>query len=88
MSICPDSVQVLAMALSEISIRHDYTLGDSDGLTLNVTVIGGENLAFSLLVDGQVEAYVLGFVTRISASKKRVPDVTRHAPWLPKASSL
>jgi len=42
MSICPDSVQELAMALSEMSIRHDYTLGDSDGLTLNVTVIGGE----------------------------------------------
>ena len=30
------------MALSEMSIRHDYTLGDSDGLTLNVTVSGGK----------------------------------------------
>jgi len=37
-------------------------------------------------VDGQAEAHVLGVVTRKSASKKRVPDVTRHAPWLPKAS--
>ncbi|MGF6400333.1 hypothetical protein ABH905_003999 [Pseudomonas frederiksbergensis] len=35
------------MALSEMSIRHaqitgiDYMLGDSDGLTLNVTASGG-----------------------------------------------
>jgi len=40
------------MALSEMAVRHaritgnDYTLGDTDGLALNVTVRGGENLAF------------------------------------------
>ena len=36
------------MALSEMTVRHaritgnDYTLGDSDGLTLNVTARGGK----------------------------------------------
>ena len=46
----PDSVQELAMALSEMSIRHaritvidDYPPVDSDGLTLNVTASGGRS---------------------------------------------
>ena len=52
------------MALSEMPIRHarvtgsDYTLGDSDGLTLNVTASGGKIWLFPLLLNGQAETHV------------------------------
>lgn len=80
------------MALSEMTVRHaritdnDYTLGDSDGLTLNVTASGGKVWLFRYYWTGKQKRPWI--VIRKSPSKKRAPGVTRHAPLLLKPSIL
>jgi len=79
------------MVLSEMAIRHaritgiDYTLGDSDGLTLNVMASGGKS-GFSVTTGRASRSACPWVVTRKLASKKRVPVVMKRVPWLPKAS--
>jgi hypothetical protein len=82
------------MALSEMTVRHaritgnDYTLGDSDGLTLNVTARGGKVWLFRYYWAGKQKRMSLGCYPQISLKKKRVQDVTMRAPWSPKALTL
>ena len=51
------------MALSDTTVRparitgNDYTLGDTDGLALNVTAAAGKS-GVSILLGGRAEAYV------------------------------
>ena len=53
------------MALSDTTVRqaritgNDYTLGDTDGLALNVTAAAGKS-GVSILLGGRAEAYVSG----------------------------
>ncbi|WP_447792096.1 tyrosine-type recombinase/integrase [Pseudomonas farris] len=66
------------MALSEMSIRHaritgnDYTLGDSDGLTLNVTVSGGKIWLFRYYWTGKQKRMSLGSYPQISLKEARI----------------
>ena len=57
-----------------MSIRHDYTPGDSDGLTFNVTVIGGEIWLFRYEWTGKQKRMSLGCYPQISLKEAR----TRH----------
>lgn len=65
------------MALSEMSIRHaritgiDYTLGDSDGLTLNVTASGGKIWLFRYYWTGKQKRMSLGCYPQISLKEAR-----------------
>lgn len=65
------------MALSEMSIRHarvtgiDYTLGDSDGLTLNVTASGGKIWLFRYYWTGKQKRMFLGCYPQISLKEPR-----------------
>lgn len=57
------------MAHSEMAVRHalttgnDYTLGDSDGLTLNVTASGGKIRLFRYYWTGKQKRMSLGRLT-------------------------
>ncbi|MGQ7859797.1 tyrosine-type recombinase/integrase [Pseudomonas sp. 32A] len=65
------------MALSEMSIRHarvtgsDYTLGDSDGLTLNVTASGGKIWLFRYYWAGKQKRMSLGSYPQIGLKEAR-----------------
>ncbi|MBT2298116.1 Arm DNA-binding domain-containing protein [Pseudomonas proteolytica] len=65
------------MALSEMSIRHarvtgsDYTLCDSDGLTLNVTASGGKVWLFRYYWAGKRKRMSLGFYPQIPLKEAR-----------------
>ena len=75
------------MALSEMTGRHaritgnDYTLGDSVGLTLNVTASGGKVWLFRCYWTGKQKRMSLGCYPQISLKEAR----TRRDD-LPKAS--
>jgi hypothetical protein len=64
------------MALSEMAIRHaqitgiDYTLGDSDGLTLNVTASGGKIWLFRYYWTGKQKRMSLGCYPQISLTER------------------
>lgn len=81
------------MALSDTTVRqaqnhwHDYTIGDTDGLALNVTARGGKIWRFRYYWAGVQKRMSLGSYPQISL-KEAVPDVTRREPWSPKAQSL
>jgi hypothetical protein len=65
------------MALSEMPVRHaritddDYTLGDSDGLTLNVSVSGGKFWLFRYYWAGKQKRMSLGCYPQISLKEAR-----------------
>ncbi|UVL86019.1 tyrosine-type recombinase/integrase [Pseudomonas sp. B21-028] len=65
------------MALSEMTVRHaritgnDYTLGDSDGLTLNVTARGGKVWLFRYYWAGKQKRMSLGCYPQISLKDAR-----------------
>lgn len=65
------------MALSEITVRHaritgnDYTLGDSDGLTLNVTARGGKVWLFRYYWAGKQKRMSLGSYPQIGLKEAR-----------------
>jgi len=65
------------MALSEMAVRHaritgdDYTLGDSDGLTLNVTASGGKIWLFRYYWTGKQKRMSLGCYPQISLKEAR-----------------
>ncbi len=65
------------MALSEMAVRHarvtgnDYTLGDSDGLTLNVAVSGGKIWLFRYYWSGKQKRMSLGSYPQISLKEAR-----------------
>ena len=65
------------MALSEMTVRHaritgnDYTLGDSDGLTLNVTASGGKVWLFRYYWTGKQKRMSLGCYPQISLKEAR-----------------
>lgn len=65
------------MALSEMAVRHaritgnDYTLGDSDGLTLNVTTSGGKVWLFRYYWTGKQKRMSLGCYPKISLKEAR-----------------
>lgn len=65
------------MALSEMTVRHaritgnDYTLGDSDGLTLNVTASGGKIWLFRYYWTGKQKRMSLGCYPQISLKEAR-----------------
>ncbi|MFL1416571.1 tyrosine-type recombinase/integrase [Pseudomonas fildesensis] len=65
------------MALSEMSIRHarvtgsDYTLGDSDGLTLNVTASGGKIWLFRYYWAGKQKRMSIGSYPQIGLKEAR-----------------
>lgn len=73
------------MALLEMAVRHaritanDYTLGDSDGLTLNVTASGGKS--GSSATTGQASRSACPWIdTHKCPSKKRVHDISGGVP--------
>ncbi|MFL6531883.1 MAG: tyrosine-type recombinase/integrase, partial [Pseudomonas sp.] len=65
------------MALSEMTVRHaritgtDYTLGDSDGLTLNVTARGGKVWLFRYYWAGKQKRMSLGSYPQIGLKEAR-----------------
>ncbi|NCE93984.1 integrase arm-type DNA-binding domain-containing protein [Pseudomonas sp. L13] len=65
------------MALSEMAVRHaritgnDYTLGDSDGLTLNVTARGGKVWLFRYYWSGKQKRMSLGSYPQIGLKEAR-----------------
>ena len=65
------------MALSEMAVRHaritgnDYTLGDSDGLTLNVTARGGKVWLFRYYWAGKQKRMSLGCYPQITLKEAR-----------------
>lgn len=65
------------MALSEMTVRHaritgnDYTLGDSDGLTLNVTARGGKVWLFRYYWAGKQGRMSLGSYPQIGLKEAR-----------------
>ncbi len=65
------------MALSEMTVRHaritgnDYTLGDSDGLTLNVTASGGKVWLFRYYWTGKQKRMSLGSYPQIGLKEAR-----------------
>lgn len=65
------------MALSEMAVRHarisgnDYTLGDSDGLTLNVTARGGKVWLFRYYWAGKQKRMSLGSYPQIGLKEAR-----------------
>ena len=65
------------MALSEMTVRHaritgnGYTLGDSDGLTLNVTARGGKVWLFRYYWAGKQKRMSLGCYPQISLKEAR-----------------
>ncbi|SEE52466.1 tyrosine-type recombinase/integrase [Pseudomonas kilonensis] len=65
------------MALSEMTVRHaritgnDYTLGDSDGLTLNVTARGGKIWLFRYYWAGKQKRMSLGSYPQIGLKEAR-----------------
>ncbi|UZD97630.1 tyrosine-type recombinase/integrase [Pseudomonas corrugata] len=65
------------MALSEMTVRHaritgnDYTLGDSEGLTLNVTASGGKIWLFRYYWSGKQKRMSLGCYPQISLKEAR-----------------
>lgn len=65
------------MALSEMAVRHarvtgnDYTLGDSDGLTLNVAASGGKIWFFRYYWSGKQKRMSLGSYPQISLKEAR-----------------
>ncbi|WP_024780670.1 tyrosine-type recombinase/integrase [Pseudomonas corrugata] len=66
------------MALSEMAIRHaritgnDYTLGDSDGLTLNVAASGGKIWLFRYYWAGKQKRMSLGCYPQVSLKDARI----------------
>ncbi|WP_456154063.1 tyrosine-type recombinase/integrase [Pseudomonas veronii] len=72
------------MALSDTTVRqaritgNDYTLGDTDGLALNVTARGGKIWRFNT-AGRAYRSVCLWVAIRKSASKKPVRDVMRRA---------
>lgn len=77
------------MALSDMTVRHaritgnDYTLGDSDGLALNVTSRGGKIWRFRYYWAGKL----LDLLSRIE-QRKALTTAEKCRTWLNHCSDM